>query len=164
MQSRRDILKLLGVTAGALGISASAAAQGLAAFADAQAQAGAPLWLLAPLAPGSSLGKGWTLETLSAVERGASVLGLRNADGRAARVHLCARDGRPRGVAHTALFDLMLMDGGQGDHPTDEGLGRALLTLASRVRNNELQTADRRVIGLLSHVQRVERFGAATFV
>jgi len=89
-------------------------------------------------------------------------LGLRHADGRHAQVHLCARDGRPRGLAHTALFDLVLMDGGQGDRPTDEGLGRALLTVASRVRSNELQTADRRVAGLLSHVERVERFGAAT--
>jgi hypothetical protein len=164
MQSRRDILKLLGVSVGALGLSATAAAEGLAAFADASGQAGAPLWLVAPLQPGSPLGKGWTLTALSPVERGAAVLTLQHRAGQLARVHLCARDGRPKGLTHTALFDLLLMDGGQGDRPTDEGLGRALVNLASRVKHNELGSADLRVRGLLSHLERVERFGPEALV
>ena len=56
------------------------------------------------------------------------------------------------------------MDGGQGDRPTDEGLGRALINLASRVKQNELRSADLRVRGLLSHLERVERFGPEALV
>jgi hypothetical protein len=42
-------------------------------------------------------------------------------------------------LAHSELFDLVLMDGGQGDRATAEDLGRVLLGLAERVRRNELR-------------------------
>jgi hypothetical protein len=172
MASRRDLLRALGVgaaaavatTAGAR-LDAAARADQLRAFADGGA-ASSPWWLLAPLQAGSPVGKGWTLTSLGAVERGAAVITLAHADGREARVHLCARVGRARGLAHTALFDLVLMDGRHGDAPTDEGLGRALIGLAGRVHRNELSTsADLGdVARLLPHRDRVSLYGAASLV
>ena len=126
-----------------------------------------PWWLLAPLAAGSSVGRGWSLDALSPVRDGAAVLSLSHRDGRLARLHICAHDGRPRGLAHTALFDLVLMDGGQGDRPTDESLGRVLLTLAHHLRRNELRSDDQQVAsvgGLLSHDQRVALYGPEQLV
>lgn len=165
MQSRRDILKLMGLSAGALGVGGSAAASTFTAFADSAARSAAPLWLLGGLEPGAPLGLGWSLASVSPVTMGASVLELWHQGGELTRVHLCARDGRPKGLAHTALFDLVLMDGGQGDRPTDERLGRALLNLASRIKQTELSAgASDELRGLLSHLDRVERFGAAALV
>ncbi len=165
MQSRRDILKMMGLTAGALGVGGAAAATSLAAFADASNQSGAPLWLFGGLQLGASLGLGWSLSAVSPVRMGASVLDLVHRDGSVARVHLCAREGRPKGLAHTALFDLVLMDGAQGDRATDERLGRALLNLASRIKQNELSAgASDELRGLLSHLDRVERFGPEALV
>ena len=165
MKSRRDILKILGLTAGAVGVAGAATASTYAAFADASVSAAAPHWLLGTIRPGSALGLGWALSSVSPITLGASVLELAHRDGRVARVHLCARDGRPKGLAHTALFDLVLMDGAQGDRQTDEGLGRALMNLASRVKQNELGlSASDAVQGLLSHLDRVERFGPDALV
>ena len=38
---------------------------------------------------------------------------------------------------HWKLFDLLLMDGGQGNSPTDESLGRAILGIAGQIKNRE---------------------------
>ena len=37
----------------------------------------------------------------------------------------------------TALFDLVLMDGGKGDSPTNENLGRVILGIAAQIKNRE---------------------------
>lgn len=55
-----------------------------------------------------------------------------------ARVHLCHHQGDPKGLAHSDLIDLVLMDGGRGDRATDESLGRVLMGLAAHIRDNEL--------------------------
>ena len=111
---------------------------------------------LAPLDIGASVGRGWHVADLAG-PRGATILSLAHRDGREARVHICARSGRARGLAHTALFDLVLMDGGQGDRPTEERLGRVLQQLARHIRRNELRVDDdglRSVVQLQSHTDR----------
>jgi hypothetical protein len=127
----------------------------------------APWWLLAPTRSGSSIGVGWQVEDLAPVEAGATILTLSHRSGRIARVHICARHGRARGLAHTGLFDLVLMDGGQGDQPTEEGLGRALQQLARQMRRNELAVDDSalvQVVDLEPHSARVARYGPETLV
>jgi hypothetical protein len=124
----------------------------------------APTWLFAPFHEGSALALGWRMGALSPVSRGAAVLELVHTSGRAARVHLCAHDGQPKGVAHTALLDLVLMDGRAGEGVTDEDLGRVLLGLAAHVRTNEL-SADGDLAPLArmtTHGARVMRYGPHT--
>lgn len=164
MNSRRNLLKTAGLTAAALAIT-STGQKSVAAFAQGR-DGGAPWWLLSPLKQGASLGRGWSIEGLSPIESGAAILTLAHRDGRQTRVHLCAWKDAPRGVAHTDLLDLIVMDGGQGDRPTEEGLGRALSSLASRIRRNELRLdADIRALaGMQSHEERVEQYGAESLV
>ncbi|MBW2459212.1 MAG: hypothetical protein JRI68_32240 [Deltaproteobacteria bacterium] len=115
----------------------------------------APWELVAPLVAGSTVGSGWQVAALSAVERGAVVLTLAHRSGQHAQVHLCRRGSEPRGIAHTADLDLVLMNGGDGKTPTGEGIGRAVKTVA-------LQMAERQdgPTELLTHRARLHRFGA----
>ena len=162
MLNRRTLLQLLsaGAAAACLGLGSAHAAD-LAAFESGNTADSPPWWLIAPLQQGSAVGMGWRVDDLSKVEKGAAILRLRHRDGRSIAVHICAREGRPRGIAASALFDLILMDGAQGEGQTEEGLGRALLTVASRIKHNELQDAVDPAWArqLLSHLERVERFG-----
>lgn len=168
MHSRRDLIKNIGIGAAAAAAGAGtsavarAAHQGtLEAFAAGGTTRSAPWWLLSPIEQGSTIGRGWTVEALSRVERGAAVLELRHRGGEQARVHLCAHAGAPKGLASTVLFDLVLMDGGQGDQPTPEGLGRALLGVAARIRHNEMsgQTDLESISRMLTHAERVALYG-----
>lgn len=123
-----------------------------------------PWWLLAPLTPGAVVGRGWRVDTLSGVTKGAAVLSLAHDDGRVARVHVCAHDGAPRGVAHTALFDLILMDGGDGKRQTEEDIGCVVISLAGVIRNNELaEDGDLGPLArLMTHPDRVATYGPET--
>lgn len=169
MQSRRDLLKKLGAgVAGAAVVTTStlsvkeAQAASLRAFAEG-GSSDAPWPLLAPLEPGKSVGQGWTATELSPVRSGASILTLTHRDGHAARVHICARRGPATGVARTHLLDLVLMDGGDGDKRTDEGLGRVLRTMAKRVSKTELAAIDSTTLDsmarMLTHTERLALYG-----
>jgi hypothetical protein len=171
MHSRRDLLKNIGIgaaavaaTAGTVKAAEAAHKATLEAFASGGSTKGSPWWLIAPLRPGSQVGQGWAVAGLSRVERGAAVLELQHRDGQVARLHVCGHEGRPKGLAHSVLFDLVLMDGGRGDRRTPEGLGRALLGVADRIRKNEMvDGADLdSVARMLPHDERVELFGAET--
>ena len=78
------------------------------------------------------------------------------------KIHICIYEGKPKGMAHTELFDLVLMDGGQGNKPTEETVGRVLLSLAEKMSENELDDdADlARVERMLTHGERVEVYGS----
>jgi hypothetical protein len=122
---------------------------------------GAPPWeLLAPLSAGAALGHDWRLSALSAVQAGSCVATLTHASGRTHRVHLCRNAGTPAGLVHTAQVDLLVMNGGSGELPTDEGLAQAVATVAHAVARNE-SAARVAQVGLLAHAERVERFGAS---
>ena len=167
MATRRQLIQGLGA-----GLAAgSAATPALAKRAHVRRAAWSterpPWWLVAPLAEGQAVGPVWSLQALEVVRDGAAVLTLVSRDARQARVHICAHDGHPRGLVHTALFDLVLMDGGQGDRPTDESLGRVLMQLGRHIRRNELSSNDAQiglVTGLLSHDERVALFGPEQLV
>lgn len=170
MNTRRALLKKMGLTVAAASAMGAGVVPGDAQATRREAitalttsgSSDAPWWLLSPLQVGSAVGLGWSVVALSPVSRGASVLSLSHRDGRQAQVHLCAHAGHPRGLAHSALLDLILMDGGQGDRRTDEDLGRALLSLADRIRRNEVsEAADLRPLAhLMSHAERVSLYGA----
>ena len=122
-----------------------------------------PPWeLLRPLALGSVVAHGWRVADLSGVENGSSVLTLRNERGREHRVHLCRNDGRPQGLVYTRRLDLVVMNGGRGDLPTEEGLAQAVAELAHVLAANE---ADRRheplVTALLPQAERLRLFATA---
>lgn len=169
MPSRRVVLQAFGVGAVA---SASLGASTVAAAASSSrdrlwSTEAAPWWLLGSLRAGSAVGRGWRIDDLTPVREGATILSLSHRDGRLARVHICARQGRPSGLAHTAMFDLVLMDGGQGDQQTDEALGRVLKQVARSVARAE-RTVDeqglRTVLGLRTHSDRVARYGGEALV
>jgi hypothetical protein len=121
-----------------------------------------PWALVRPLAVGATLGQGWRLAALSGVANGSCVLTLQNERGRTHRIHVCRNDGRPRGLVYTERCDLVVMNGGQGDLPTEESLAQAVAQVAHVLARNE---SDRRqapvVTALLSHAERVERFAGA---
>lgn len=173
MDTRRTVLKkLIAGTAGAAAVPASATAavdalEVTAASAGISLPTGpAPWWLFAPIGLGTPLRFGWYVADLSPVSRGASVLTLAHSSGRRARVHLCAHNGRPQGMAHTRLVDLVLMDGGSGSFRTDEKLGRVVLGLAERIRRNETSSKGdlSPIARMMTHGDRVDAFGPQALV
>ena len=166
MTSRRDVLRSMGVGAAAVAAAAgssvaAAVSPSLDAFVHQGADAASPWWILAPLSVGSGLGKGWSIAGLSGIQDGAAVLSLGNRDGRAVDLHICARSGRGSGIAQSALFDLVTMDGRAGADATPEDLGRVVVSLARRIRHNELQMRGslKPFAHLLSHEDRVAFYG-----
>jgi hypothetical protein len=119
-----------------------------------------PPWeLLRPLTLGSLVAHGWRVAGLTGVVDGSCVLTLQNERSRAHRVHLCRNDGSPQGLVHTKQLDLVVMNGGQGDVPTDEGFAQAVAEVAHALAANE---GDRRLAAvtesLLPHAERVRLF------
>lgn len=122
-----------------------------------------PRWeLLSPLVVGSAVANGWRVAGLTGVCSGSCVLTLENERGRTHRIHICRNDGSPQGMVYTNRIDLVVMNGGLGDLPTEESFAQAVAQVAHVLASNE----DRRelepvVTALLPHAERVERFAAA---
>ncbi len=130
--------------------------------ADVAAISSPPPWgLVSPLAAGAALAHVWRLADLGPVKDGSCVVTLQNASGRARRVHLCRNDGTPRGLVYTRRVDLVVMNEGYGDLPTEETLAQAVAALAHVVATNEGTTPGRLFTDLLPHAERVQRFAAA---
>ena len=163
MSSRRDVLQSL--VAGVVAVPAAALAKTDATPEGAAAKAAAgqgatavelhaPWALLAPLQPNSELPLGWRIEALTKVERGAAVLTLLHESGGHATVHLCRNGGRPVGIGYSKHVDMVLMNGGKGDRPPEESIGRVLMAIAARIDENGAQLE-----GALTHAERVARYG-----
>jgi hypothetical protein len=122
-----------------------------------------PPWeLLQPLALGSEVGHGWRVADLSAVVDGSCVLMLENERGRSHRVHVCGNDGRPQGVVYTKRMDLVVMNGGRGDLPTEEGLAQAVAEVGHVLAANEAKWESAPVVtALVPQAERVRLYGAA---
>jgi len=130
--------------------------------ADPVSPAAPPPWeLVRPLVAGSVVAYGWRLGALSPVRDGSCVVTLENARGRAHRVHLCRNDGAPQGLVHTRRVDLVVMNEGHGDLPTEEPLAQAVAAVAHAVAANEATGAAGVLAELLPHAERVRRFAAA---
>ena len=129
--------------------------------ADSVASSPPPWELLSPLGAGSVVGHGWRLVGLGPVQHGSCVVTLQNARGRSHRVHLCRNDGSPQGVVHTRRVDLVVMNEGYGDLPTEERLAQAVAELAHVIAANEATVPDRCLAELLPHAERLRRFAAA---
>jgi hypothetical protein len=127
------------------------------AEAPATLSAPAPWELLRPLTLGATVAHGWRVAALSGAVDGSCVLTLENARGRSHRVHLCRNDGHPSGVVYTKRFDLLVMNGGEGDLPTNEGLAQALAEVAHVLAANE-ESQEPIVTALLPHEERVRLF------
>jgi len=129
--------------------------------ADSAAISAPPPWdLLSPLVAGSVVGHGWRLVDLGPVQDGSCVVTLQNRRGRAHRVHLCRNDGKPQGIIYTRRVDLVVMNEGYGDLPTEERLAQAVAKLAHVIAANEARVPGR-VTELLPHAERLRRFAAA---
>jgi len=113
-----------------------------------------PAFLFHPLGPDGDLGLGWRLARVYPPHEGAITLTLAHAAGRTARVDVCLREGAPRGPAHTALLDFLVMDGTDGDGATDESLGRVVRRLAHIAGDNEAADLTR-ITALVPHTQRL---------
>src|SRR5437763_15808480 len=121
-----------------------------------------PPWeLLSPLGAGSVVGHGWRLVALGPVEDGSCVVTLQNARGRSHRIHLCHNDGNPQGIIYTRRVDLVVMNEGYRDLPTEERLAQAVAALAHVIAANEATVPDRCLAELLPHAERLRRFAAA---
>ena len=118
----------------------------------------APWWLLGELKAGSFLGRGWFLSDISPVERGASVISLRKKTGEEARIHMCAHFGNPEGLTHTKYLDFLLMDGGEGNTPSDEDVGCVILSLVERIRASEGEMVANFQYQLESHTERLSLY------
>lgn len=166
MQTRRTVLKMLAFGGTLFAAEAGATAETLAKPSEEMVlpDGPEPWWLIFPLSQGAKLAKGWEVSSLSRVERGASVLALTRNSGETARIHICFRQGKAKGLAHTEMFDLLLMDGGNGDRPTEEGLARVLKDIARRIRKNEVrEDANLRPLSRMqTHEERVGVYGPET--
>jgi hypothetical protein len=128
---------------------------------EGDAAAPAPWELVAPYVAGAEIAHGWRLVDLAPVRDGSAVATLQNARGRAHRIHLCANDGTPHGIVYTRRIDLVVMNQGYGDLPTEEHLGQAVAELAHAVAANESRVPESALAALLPHAERVQRFAAA---
>lgn len=127
---------------------------------SATTTAAPPPWhLLLPLRAGTTLTSEWSVVDLSGIVGGACVLTLGNRHGREHRVHICRNGGTPQGLVYTEKFDLVVMNGGRGDLPTEEDLGHAVAAVAHAIAANEVRDVE--IAGLLPQTEREERFGAA---
>ena len=137
-------------------------AQAATSAAGSAAISSPPPWaLVSPLAAGSVLAHGWKLAELGPVRDGSCVVTLQNDRGRSRRVHLCRNDGKPQGLIYTKRADLVVMNEGDGDLPTEERLAQAVASLAHAVAANEGKMPNQLFTDLLPHTERVERFAAA---
>ena len=128
---------------------------------DAAEIAGPPPWeLVAPFTAGAVVAHGWHLVDLTPVQHGSAVVTLQNERGHAHRIHLCRNDGSPQGLVYTRRVDLVVMNQGYGDLPTEEHFGQAVAALAHAVAANEATVADGVFAELLPHTERVQRFAA----
>jgi hypothetical protein len=119
----------------------------------------APWDLLHPLAAGSVLVSGWRVADLTGAVDGSCVITLQNERGRSHRAHICRNDGSPRGLVFTDRFDLVVMNGGQGDLPTEEGFAQSLAEVAHVLAANEdSRQAEPVITALLPHEERLRRF------
>lgn len=125
------------------------------------ASAPAPWELLHPLAMGSVVAHGWRVAGLSGAVDGSCVLTLENERGHSHRIHLCRNDGRPQGLVYTDRFDLLVMNGGQGDLRTEEGFAQAVATVAHVLSANETGRRAEVVASLMPHEERLRRFTGA---
>jgi hypothetical protein len=132
------------------------------AVVEAATVSAPPPWeLLRPLTAGAKVAHGWRVTELSPVRHGACVVTLTNARGRSHRVHICRNDGTPRGLVYTRRLDLVVMNGGRSDLPTEEGFAQAVARLAHVVAKNERRVAVDVFAELLPHTERMERFAGA---
>ena len=155
---RRDLLKTIGVGVATLTVYKR---DSLQAFIQGTSSTKAPLWLVAPLQAGDSVGKGWTFASMSVIEQGACILSLEHTSGEVTNIHICAKGDVRKGIASTGLLDLVVMDGRQGQEPTQEDMGRVVMGLARRIQKNEMKLdADLASLSSLqSHDERVYRYG-----
>ena len=149
MESRRELIKKLTVGAAAVSAGALVSHKQFFPFFNKTSSKESPWWLLEPMQKGVHVGNNWHIHELSPIENGAAVLTLIKEDLTLARVHICAHHGSPQGVASTDLLDLVLMDGGKGNSPTDEKLGRVILGIAGQIKNRENE--------LLDHAEKISK-------
>jgi hypothetical protein len=122
-----------------------------------------PPWeLIRPLELGSTVAFGWTVSGLTGAVDGSAVVTLQNKRGRSHRVHICRNDGRPQGLVYTRRFDLVVMNGGRGDLPTEEGFARAVAELGHVLATNENDPRQGTLVAsLLPQAERLRRFDDA---
>jgi hypothetical protein len=120
----------------------------------------APWELLHPLTVGSVVTGDWRVADFAGAVDGSCVLTLRNSASREHRIHLCRNDGQPQGMAHTAGFDLVIMNGGAGDLPTEEGLAQAVAAIGRVVESNEGNGQASLLAVMLPHEERLRRFSS----
>jgi hypothetical protein len=121
----------------------------------------APWELVHPLAMGTAVTRDWRVAGLTGAVNGSCVLTLENTRGRTHRIHICRNDGRPQGLVYTKRFDLVVMNGGEGDLPTEEGFAKAVAEVAHVLAANEYKQQHEAVVAsLLPHAARVEQFAA----
>ena len=134
MMQRRTFLQAVGVGAAAGLVSPVAIAD--RAAVSASSEQAAPRSIVGDLAASPDLGQGWRVAEVSPVQHGAITVSLVGAAGEV-DVQLFRRSRVSAGLVQTHLLDLRVMNGADGATPTQEGLGLAVMSLATRIRGHE---------------------------
>ena len=159
MHSRREMLRTFGYTTAGVMLPSAAATAGV----FRRHTAPPPWWLIHPFEPDSILDNGWKIKQLGEIKSGASVLTIER-ESQLLRIHICLHDGQPKGIAYTEMFDLIVMDHGEGVGTSPPHLASALFALEDIMRENEwIDVPDRQLNGIkrmMTHAERVRSFGA----
>ena len=111
---------------------------------------------------GTDLGSKWSIASLGPIVDGAAVIILSHPHQEDVRIHLCLHEGKPKGYAHTDLFDLIVIDHGHGIRTVPDDLAPALLKLGRAIQDNELanDSSFDQIADMMTHKERVAAFGA----
>jgi hypothetical protein len=137
--TRRRLVVVVALAAGALGGGALVARLGGASGADGAARPASAVVraYFGPLVDGSRLDR-WTLVRVFDVRDGAIPVVLATPDGSAYQIDLLRRDpAGPRGVAETTQLSLFIANHGDGGTTTPEERGQGILALAAALTTRE---------------------------
>jgi hypothetical protein len=157
--SRRAALKLLGVGVAGAAVTGAQKVEALPAAPPAPVATDLPgldpsARLVAPLAPGSRLGR-WRIERVLPLTDGATSVVLSDAAGAMFQLDICRRDPEPvspRGPGVCERFEIFLANGGNGSTGTHEDHGLAAMALSEVVRGNESSVSTEHFLTLKERV------------
>jgi hypothetical protein len=97
--------------------------------------------LISPFEVGATVGSEFTLLSVAVTQHNTGIVVLRNKERATIQVDICRRHEDDSSIASTQYYSLFLRNGGDGETPTNESQGVAVMRLGEAIRANEENAA-----------------------